>query len=163
MSFWGFYERDLRVVDVVRLVIRRVRCQRCACSHALLPDFAAQGRLDSIEVIGSALEAMAEGAGVRPAAKAAGVAHTTVRGWRWRFEARAPMLTAGFCAAAVALGGLAPRLPAGALAACAAAIGAAGTAAALRLGAVSGSWRVANRIIGGQLLTTNTDPLFSAR
>ncbi len=68
MSFWGFYERDLRIEGVLRLIIRRVRCKHCACSHALLPDFVAQGRLDAIEVIGASIEAMAAGSGARKAA-----------------------------------------------------------------------------------------------
>ncbi len=161
MGFWGSYRRDLRVGDIVRLAVRRVRCRYCACSHALLPDFAAQGRLDPGEVIGAAIDAMAAGAGARPAGPA-DVPHTTVRAWRRRFAERAPMLSAGFCAAAVALGDLAPRLPAGVLVATTAAIAAAVAAAVRRLGAIGGVWRVANRIIGGQLLTTNTDPPWAA-
>jgi hypothetical protein len=163
MGFWGFYERDLRIGGIVRLTIRRVRCRRCACSHALLPDFAAQGRLDSIEVIGAAIEAMAEGTGARKAATVADVPHTTARSWRRRIEERAEMLTTGFCAAAVALGGFAARLPSGALAALSVAITAAAEVAVRRLGASGPLWRTANRIIGGQLLTTNTDPPFLAR
>lgn len=161
MGFWGSYQRDLRVGAIVRLAVRRVRCRHCACSHALLPDFATQGRLDPVEVIGAALDAIATGAGARTAGPA-GVPHTTVRSWRRRFAERAPMLTTGFCAAAVALGDLAPRLPAGVLGAATAATRAAVTAAVRRLGAVGAVWRVANRIIGGQLLTTNTDPPWAA-
>jgi hypothetical protein len=163
MGFWGFYERDLRLGEVVRLTVRRVRCRHCACSHALLPDFATQRRLDGVEVIGSAMEAMATGASDRKAAETADVPHTTVRSWRRRVQDHAEMLTAEFCAAAVAMGGLAPRLAERVLAALVAAVTAATTAAARRLGVSAGVWRTANRIIGGQLLTTNTDPPWSAR
>jgi len=163
MGFWGFYERDLRITRIVRLVIRRVRCRRCSCSHALLPDFVTQGRLDGIEVIGAGIDAMAQGAGARKVAEVVNVPHTTVRSWRRRIKARAEMLTAGFLAATVAFGGLAPRIPAGVLGALVAAVCAAAVASVRRLGPSPGVWRTANRIIGSQLLTTNTDPPFSPR
>jgi len=163
MSFWGFYERDLRITGIVRLVVQRMRCRRCSCSHALLPDFVTQGRLDGIEVIGASIDAMATGASDRTVAKAVDVPHTTVRSWRRRVEARAEMLTAGFLAATVAFGGLAPRIPADVLGALVAAIWAAAAASLRRLGPSPGVWRTANRIIGSQLLATNTDPPFSPR
>ena len=49
----------------------------------------------------------APGAGV---ARAIDVSYTTVRDWHRRFAARAEMLAVGFARAAVALGGLLPRL-----------------------------------------------------
>ena len=116
MSFWGFYSRPVRVGEEIRVLVRRARCARCATSHALLPDFVLLGRLDGLEVVGSALEQIAAGAGTRQVAGHTGVPHTTVRGWRRRFAARAGMLTAGFLAATVALGDLVPRLVAGAMA-----------------------------------------------
>ena len=58
MSFWGWYERDLRAGKSQTLLVRRQRCKPCATSHAVLPSFMAQGRLDAIGVIGAALEAM---------------------------------------------------------------------------------------------------------
>jgi hypothetical protein len=148
MILWGCYERDLRVSRIVRLVIRRVRCRRCACSHAVLPDFVTQGRLDGIEVIGSGIDAMAAGASDRVVAEELHLPHTTVRSWRRRIQARAEMLTAGFLAATVAFGGLAPRVPTGVLGALTVAISAAGVAAVRRLGGPPGVWRIANRIIG---------------
>jgi hypothetical protein len=65
MSFWGFYTRYLRVGEIVRLLVRRARCLGCRCSHALLPDFVAMGRLDGQEVIGRAIEELAAGMGAR--------------------------------------------------------------------------------------------------
>ena len=68
MRFWGWYERDVRVsVEVIhRLSVRRARC--CERTHALLPGFVTWGRLDAVEVIGSALETMCGGVGMRRAA-----------------------------------------------------------------------------------------------
>ena len=61
MPFWGWYERDVRVsAEVIhRLSVRRARC--CERTHALLPGFVTWGRLDAVEVIGSALETMCAG------------------------------------------------------------------------------------------------------
>ena len=73
------------------------------------------------------------------------------------------MLTAGFWAACVAWGDLVPRLVVtGALPVLGAAITAAVAAARRRLGAVASRWRIANRIIGGHLISTNTDPPWAA-
>ena len=121
MSYWGWYERDLRVGRSQALLVRRQRCRPCATSHAVLPSFVAHGRLDAIGVIGPALEAMVAGH-ARRAADALGLPYTTVRDWRRRFVARAEMLAVGFARACVALGAPAPRL--------------AGTAVAVALGAL---------------------------
>jgi hypothetical protein len=159
MSFWGFYRRDLRVGAIVKLLVRRARCGRCATSHALLPDFVAHGRLDGVEVIGAGLKAMAAGASDATVARSGGVHHSTVRDWRRRGEARAELLTAGFCAATVALGDLVPRLAVTrVLESLTGAVGAAVRAARHRFGALGTDWRIANRIIGGHLLTTTMDP-----
>jgi Domain of unknown function (DUF6431) len=65
MRFWGWYERDVRVsAEVIhRLSVRRARC--CERTHALLPGFLTWGRLDAVEVIGSAVETMCGGVGMR--------------------------------------------------------------------------------------------------
>lgn len=160
MSFWGSYQRDVRVGEIVRIVVRRARCRPCGCSHALLPDFVAHGRLDGVEVIGAALAEMASGSGARAAAARAGAPHTTARSWQRRFRSRAPMLTAGFLAVVVGLGDLVPRGLGGATSAALAAITAAVGAARRRLSALGSHFRVANRIVGGHLVSTNTDPPF---
>jgi len=162
MGLWGFYTRYLRVGEVVRLLVRRMRCARCRCSHAVLPDFVAKGRLDGIEVIGQAIEALAAGTGARPVAERAGVPHTTVRDWRRRMAARCERLTGGFLAATVALGDLVPRQIASGPGGLLVAIDAACRAAHRRLGAAGSRWRVANRIVGAELCTTNTDPPWAA-
>ena len=110
MRFWGWYERDVRVsAEVIhRLSVRRARC--CERTHALLPGFVTWGRLDAVEVIGSALETMCGGVGMRRVAERLGLAHTTVRDWRRRFARRAELLAVGFSRFCVAVGDLAPRL-----------------------------------------------------
>ena len=165
MRFWGWYERDVRVTAEVihRLPVRRAHCRACDRSHALLAGFATWGRLDAVEVIGSALEAMCGGAGARPVAEALDLKHTTVRGWRRRFARRAALLAVGFCRYVVAVGDLAPRLSGRPDAVAAAAAKAAWAAARRRFGdGVGALWRVANAVVGGHLLSTNTDPPWAA-
>src|ERR1700681_3842931 len=85
MRFWGWYERDVRVTAAVirRLWVRRARC--CGRAHAVLAGFLTWGRLDALEVIGSAVETMCGGVGMRRVAAGVGLGHTTVRDWRRRF------------------------------------------------------------------------------
>lgn len=166
MPFWGWYERDVRLSAVVirRLVVRRARCSACERSHALLPGFVTWGRLDAVEVIGPALEAMCGGAGTLRVAKGLDLAHTTVRDWRRRFAERAEMLAVGFCRYVVAVGDLAPRLVGHPVAVAVAAATAAWRAAVRRFGAAVGAmWRLANAVVGGHLLSPNMDPLWAAR
>jgi hypothetical protein len=158
MSFWGYYTRPLRLGGEISLVMRRARCRHCRASHALLPDFVVLGRLDGLEVIGPGIEAMAAGETTMSAAARAGAPYTTARDWRRRFASRARLLAVGFLAATVALGDPAPRLPAGAVEIALCAICAAAHAARRRIGAGGDHWRIANRIVGGHLLSTNTDP-----
>jgi hypothetical protein len=162
MSFWGWYERDLRVGRSQPLLVRRQRCRTCAASHAVLPSFMAHGRLDAIGVIGPALEAMVAGH-ARRAADALGLPYTTVRDWRRRFVARAEMLAIGFARACVALGAPVPRLSGEAVAVALKALGAAWRAARRRWGpGVGHLWRFANGLTGGHLLTTNINPPWSS-
>ena len=58
MSYWGWYQRDLRVGQSGPLLVCRQRCKACSATHAVLPSFVAHGRLDATGVIGSALQAM---------------------------------------------------------------------------------------------------------
>jgi uncharacterized protein DUF6431 len=163
MPFWGWYERDVRVsAEVIhRLSVRRARC--CGRSHALLPGFVTWGRLDAVEVIGSALEMMCGGVGMRRVAESLGMEHTTVRDWRRRFARRAELLAVGFSRFCVALGDLAPRLSSRGEAGAVAAATAAWSAARRRFGHGVGSlWRLANAVVGGHLLSTNIDPPWAA-
>jgi hypothetical protein len=166
MIFHGYYERPLRAgpADLV-LSIRRARCKPCGGpTHALLPDFVAWARLDEFELICAAIEQMAAGASTASVqASSEGVPYTTVRSWRRRFAERAGMLARGFLAAAVALGDLVGRLPAGGEVTVAiVAMRAAAAAARRRLSAPGGHWRIANRIVGGQLLASNSNLPWSA-
>jgi len=165
MGLWGWYERDVRVTAEVihRLVVRRARCADCQRSHALLPGFVTWGRLDAVEVIGPAVAAMCAGAGMRRVAEGLDLKHTTVRDWRRRFARRVGLLAVGFSRFCVAVDGLAPRLSGHAEAVAVAAIRAAWWAARRRFGEGVGSlWRLANAVVGGQLLTTNMDPPWAA-
>jgi hypothetical protein len=163
MIFFGSYTRPLRLGSELRLVIRRARCRACAVTHALLPDFVALFRLDGVEVIGQAIEQMASGATTRSAASTTGIPYTTVRGWRRRFAERAGLLTSGFLAAAVALGDLVGLLTGDAVTLALVAMASAVAAARRRLGASGSSWSIANRICGGELLSTNTSPPWTSR
>jgi hypothetical protein len=130
----------------------------------LLPGFVTWGRLDAVEAIGSALEAMCGGVGMRRVAATLDVAHTTVRDWRRRFSRRAAMLAVGLCRYVVAVGDLAPRLSGGPeMVALAAARSAWEAARRCFGGRVGGLWRSVNLVVGGHLLSTNTDPPFAAR
>ena len=76
--------------------------RRCLRSHALLPDFLLERRLDAVEVIGHALAlGIVSGLGMRALADRLGVPMTTAREWRRRFQLRAPALAAALVAVAV--------------------------------------------------------------
>ena len=155
MTFHGFYRRPLRVgEEILRLVVRRARCRVCRTTHALLPDFVCLFRLDQIETIGEVIGKMA----AKGRALLAGVPETTARDWCRRFRARAALLTSGFLAVAVAFGDLVGRPPAEAIDTVLFAIASAVSAARRRFGVLGSDWRIANRIVGGQLLSTNTNP-----
>lgn len=164
MGWWGSYERDVRVGRVWRVAIRRQRCGDCGTSHGVLPGFVVRGRLDVVEVIGSALSLLGRGRrGVRPVARFVDIPRTTVRDWLWRFGARAEMLAVGFSRFCVAVGGTAPRLSGDAGVVALGAVGAAWRTARRRFGlSVGRRWRFANAVVGGQLLSLNTDPPWSA-
>jgi Domain of unknown function (DUF6431) len=66
---WGGHWRWVRGRSTGRLWIRRGRCSRCRRSHALLPDFLLERRLDEVEVIGHGLAlGIAGGFGMRSVA-----------------------------------------------------------------------------------------------
>jgi hypothetical protein len=132
-------------------------------SHALLPDFLLERRLDAVEVIGQALaRGIAGGLGMRSVADRLGVPMTTARGWRRRFQLRAPVLAAALVAMAVQLDPAPVLLT-----------GTGGTAALEALGAVwqrtrtrfgervPGVWQFWSLISGGKALGTNRSPPFA--
>jgi hypothetical protein len=156
--FWSGYWRHVRWQRRERKIfIPRVRCCGCGVTHALLPAFVLARRLDAAESAGTVIGQVAGGAcGVRLAAAAAGVPHTTARGWVRRFAVRAGELAVSFSALAVELGGEVVRPLPDPLRSAVAAIGAAFTAAAGLPGwAALGRWRFACAVTGGSLLAAN--------
>lgn len=160
MTFWSGYWRYVR--DAGRcseMWVRRARCEPCSETHALLPAFLLTGRLDVVETVGQVLDAVVGGTGgVRPAASAVAVPHTTARGWLRRFFARAKQIAVAFGALAVELGGeaLTPQSDLGRRAL--SAIYAAYKQATALGGWLSvGRWRFCAAVCGGALVSTNTN------
>ncbi|MGH9059972.1 MAG: hypothetical protein ACRDZY_10725 [Acidimicrobiales bacterium] len=109
MSFKSGYGRFARIGGRPWPIwVRRGVCRACGHSHALIPDFCLVGRLDAAEVIGSGVARAVAGEPMATVAAALDVPYTTARGWRRRHRSRAPVLTSGFAALAVALGASAP-------------------------------------------------------
>ena len=105
--FWSGYWRHVRWQGRCRKIfVPRVRCGRCAVTHALLPAFVLARRLDAAGDAGAVIGQVAAGeCGVRPAAARVQVPYTTARGWVRRFTARAGELAVSFPALAADLGG----------------------------------------------------------
>src|ERR1700745_1947133 len=161
--FWSGSWRHVRWQERERKIfIPRVRCRACGVSHALLPAFVLARRLDAAEPVWTLIGRAAVGAcGGRGAAAAAGLPHTTARGWVRRFAARAGELAVSFSALAVELGGEVVRPLADFVRAAFGAIGAAFTAAAALPGwAALGRWRFASAVTGGSLLAANASSPF---
>jgi hypothetical protein len=163
---WSGYWRWVRGSGTDRLWIRRKRCSRCRRSHALLPDFLLERRLDEVEVIGRALALnIAGGLGMRPVAEQLGVPMTTARDWRRRFRLNALVLASALVALAVRVDPT-PVLLSGtdhervALEA----LGASWQRAHSRFGQrLPGLWRFCSLISGGRALGTNRSPPFARR
>jgi uncharacterized protein DUF6431 len=161
--FWSGYWRYVRWRERERKVfIPRVRCRGCGVTHALLPAFVLARRLDAAESAGLVIGQVAAGAcGVRRAAAAEGVPHTTARGWVRRFAGRAGELAVSFSALAAELGGEAVRPRPDLCRFAVATITAAFTAAAGLPGwAALGRWRFACAVTGGSLLAANASSPF---
>lgn len=141
-----------------RVWVRRAQCVGCGRSHALLPSFLLERRLDLADDIGAVVEAVCDGVGVvGEAAKRRDIPYTTARDWLRRFSARASMLAAGFSALAVTVGAEA-GLEGLAGDACRRALGALRLAVEA-MGVSPGSlWMVASLVTGGKLLASATDP-----
>jgi transposase-like protein len=160
MGFWSGYHRMLRAGGRdLRLWVPRARCRRCSTTHALLPAFVVAGRLDAVEAIGAVLEEVAQGpGGVRPAAEAAAVPHTTARGWWRRFRQRAEQLAASLAALAADLGdGVVAIGHDTARRALTAVREAYSAACSLPGWQAVGRWRFLNAVTGGRWLATNSD------
>jgi hypothetical protein len=162
MVFWSGYWRFARVTGC-RCWVKRAKCMSCRVSHVLLPSFALVRRLDPARLVGRALAGAVAGRGMRPLARELGVPHETLRGWWRRYRARAPTLTAGFAALAVALGGSAPELSGKPERAGLEALGAAWWQARRRFGrSMARIFEFASLVSGGELLGTTTSPPWAA-
>lgn len=163
---WGGYWRWVRGPDTERLWIRRCRCASCRRSHAVLPDFLFERRLDDVRVIGQALAlSIASNVGIRPIAERLGVPMTTVRDWRRRFRVNALMMVTALVALAVRLDP-APVLLSGADHERTAfeALGASWQRARVRFGErVPELWGYWSLISGGRALGTNRSPPYAGR
>jgi hypothetical protein len=162
MALDGSYRRHVREAgEVFTIVIRRARCGACHIGDALLPDFVLRRRRDSATAVGAAVLG-AVGIDLPAGAERlyAAVPRRTVRSWRQRFEARSEELSSRFVALTAGFGSSGPPLwgplPAAMSAHCATVIAAMWTAAATRRGpaAIPAPWRLANLVVGGQLLAT---------
>ncbi len=71
---------------------RRARCSACGTTTVLIADWSLPRRRDTIDVIGAALLAHAQGARHRPIARRLGVPEGTVRGWLRRARRQAESL-----------------------------------------------------------------------
>ena len=163
---WGGYWRWVRGPGTERLWIRRGRCSTCRRSHALLPDFLLERRLDEVQLIGQALAlSIAGGLGMRPVAEQLGVPMTTARDWRRRFRVNALVLATALVALAVHLDP-APVLVSATDHEVVAleALGATWQRACTRFGErLPGLWRCWSLISGGHALGTNRSPPFARR
>jgi hypothetical protein len=125
----------------------------------VLPAFVLCGRLDAVETVGAIVEEVVAGVGgVRPAAAAADVPHTTARGWVRRFAAQATGWSVALAALAVELGGEVVAAVGGVAAQALAAVRAAFGAASAHPGwGALGRWRFVSAVSGGRLIATNTN------
>ena len=163
---WGGYWRWMRGRGTERVWIRRCRCSHCRRSHALLPDFLLERRLDEIHVIGQALSlSIGGGQGLRPVAEQLGVPMTTARDWRRRFQVNALLMVTTLLALAVHLDP-APVLlsTAGHESVALEALGSAWDRARQRFAERTPElWRFWSLISGGHALGTNRSPPYPAR
>lgn len=162
MAFDGCYPQVVRERAVAHQVfVRRAYCRTCGRGEALLPDFVVVKRAHSASVIGAALLG-ASGIGLPEGAGELyrDVPGRTVRSWRQRFAQRAEDLWLRFSALTVAWGGELPWThgPVSSSPAAVEAMGHAWRAAGRRPGSrLPPAWRLANVMVGGQLLYTRVD------
>lgn len=157
---WSWYERRVRESgEKGQIWVRRGRCPPCAVTHALLPDFVHERRLDAVEVIGRALEMAAQRVGAWRSSELLGLPFSTVRDWRSRCRRRAPELLAKLARVGLSVGAQIGELPVGVLAAMVAVLKAVWARCRERQPALVGLWRFWNAVCGGRALTRNTSPV----
>jgi uncharacterized protein DUF6431 len=116
LTFWGWYQRGVRELSASEerlwIWIRRGYCRVCERTHALLPDFLHEWRVDRVEVIGQLLRKVVEEARERVyVAVELGLPLNTARNLCARHRSRAQLLFEGFGRLAVARGAELARLP----------------------------------------------------
>lgn len=137
---------------------RRARCTACGTTTVLLADWSLPRRRDTIEVIGAALLAHAQGAGHRPIARRLGVPEGTVRGWLRRARRNAEWLRVWATVMAHDFDPLLhPMRPTGsAIGDAVEALGTAAVAIKLRLGGDRSAWPTIVALTHGRLLATRS-------
>lgn len=154
---WGFARaRSLRSScgATTSLRPRRARCSGCAATHVLLPASAPARHAHTIDLIGLALLASANGSSPQTISAELAVPADTIRGWIRRATGRAHWLyTQGIQAAHR----FDPMLPASvpgrsALADALEALASAASPVVRLLGPVGTPWQIIAMIAGGQLL-----------
>jgi hypothetical protein len=157
---WSWYERRIREGGEKRPIwVRRGRCPPCAVTHALLPDFVHERRLDAVEVIGRALEMGAQGVGAWRSSEQLELPFSTVRDWRSRCRRRAPELLAKLARVGLSVGAQIGELPVRALVAMVAVLKAVWARCRERQPALARLWRFWNVVCGGRALARNTSPV----
>lgn len=133
---------------------RRARCTSCRTTTVLLDDWSLPRRRDTIDVIGAALLAHAQGEGHRPIARRLAVPEGTVRGWLRRARRNAEWLRSWATVIAHDCDPeLSPILPTGSPVGDAVeALGTAVSTMKRRLGGERSGWRAIVAITHGQLL-----------
>lgn len=154
---WGYARaRSLRsgCGAATSLRPRRARCPGCAVTHVLLPASAPARHAHTIDLIGLALMASAQGSSPRTISAELAVPADTIRGWVRRATGRAGWLYAEGVSAAhrfdPMLGPSVPRQSA--LADALEALATAAAAAVRQLGPVATPWQIIAMIARGQLL-----------
>ena len=157
---WSWYERRIREGgEKGPIWIRRGRCPPCAVTHALLPDFVHERRLDAVEMIGQGLEIAAQSVGAWRTSELLELPFSTVRDWRSRCRRRAPELLAKLVRAGLSAGAQIGELPTGVLVAMVAVLKAVWTVCRERQPGLAGLWRFWNVVCGGRALARNTSPV----
>jgi hypothetical protein len=128
-------------------------------THALLPDFVHERRLDAVEVIGRALEMGAQGMGAWRSSELLELPFSTVRDWRSRCRRRAPELLARLARVGLSVGAQIGELPVRVLAAMVAVLKTVWARCRERQPALAGLWRFWNAVCSGRALLRNTSPV----
>lgn len=139
---------------------RRARCRACRRTHVLVSTRSYPRRPDTVETVGVAPLAAADGLGHRQIAQRVGLPATTVRGWLRRARTNSDAVRSDATVAAQCLDPMAGRFdPTGnTLGDMLDAVGRATQAWVLRFGPVPAPWQVAVAITGAAILAKSPQP-----